>query len=147
MEHGYNGRFSTIPRVLTSRKVNSLDREMYVKLTYDPNVNENMNVKRMTYLMTMYILALREWTFVVVWGIGEGVCVYGRTKDTHTCIKGIHNIRDAFSYSLTKCVIVATHFVNGHQKALQSKNSLLTNNKMGNRMCLGNKMRSYYVKR
>ena len=38
----------------------------------------------------------------------------------------LHNILDAFSYPLSKCVVVATHFVNGHQKALRSKNILLT---------------------
>ena len=41
------------PRFLTSRKEKSLDREIYVKLTYDLNVKENMHVKRTTDVRTI----------------------------------------------------------------------------------------------
>ena len=58
--------FSYIPRVLTSRKEKSLYREIYVKLIYDPNVNENMHVKRTTDVRTIYIIVLRKWSFVAV---------------------------------------------------------------------------------
>ena len=47
-------------------KEKSLDRTIYVKLTYDPNVNENMNVKQTPDVRTICILVLHEWTFVVV---------------------------------------------------------------------------------
>ena len=55
------------------------------------------------------------------------------------------NISDAFSYPFTKCVAVAIHFVNGQQKALQSKRILLTGlqNALQSQPLLlkGNKMR------
>ena len=35
-------------------------------LTYDPNVNENLRVKRKTDLSTIHSIVFPEWTFVVV---------------------------------------------------------------------------------
>ena len=52
--------------VQTSHKEKSLYHEIYVKLTYDPNVHDNVHIKRMTDARTIYILVLREVTFVVV---------------------------------------------------------------------------------
>ena len=58
-----------MPRVLISRKEKSWDPQIYVKLTYDPNVNRKMHIKLTTDVRTMYTIVLREW-------IGEGVWSY-----------------------------------------------------------------------
>ena len=115
---------------------------------------DSMNPKKSVYVCKTdsrfedYIYHCLAWVDVCgCWDIAEDICyMYVWSYQRYTYKRGVirvgtakHNIIDAFSYPLTKCVAVATYFVNGQQKALQSEHILLTANKMR----WGNKMRSY----